>query len=316
MFSKRNQKQSETVEDYAAELKRLYDKAHPGREDKTRREDLLRRFLDGIADREASSQVEFICKSLKDIDQAVEEVINYQQLHKKARGCRIQDENESSDEEDIRYAGRGPGRPKNKRNFEPFGPNNQQQQNTSQTNGTSQGNGNGTSGLPSQSQNVGDIPAVPQYNAHQGNQNQNVGLQNFNLQGPNQNYNMPAQNSYNQGYNRNYSPRPPPTCYRCNELGHTSKNCTAILMLYTGNPAQLNPQMATQLAQMQTQNHGQPVLSMPQSQNQNHPVQSQNTTGQQQSWGTNVQEGNGLQNSVNSTTDNVKPGSNSQGTAQ
>ena len=35
LFTKRSQKPGETVEDFAAELKRLYDKAHPGRDKKT-----------------------------------------------------------------------------------------------------------------------------------------------------------------------------------------------------------------------------------------------------------------------------------------
>ena len=48
MFSRRDQKASETVEEYAAELKRLYDKAHKNRDPVTRKEDLLRRFLDGL----------------------------------------------------------------------------------------------------------------------------------------------------------------------------------------------------------------------------------------------------------------------------
>ena len=45
IFSKRNQKSSETVEEYSSELKRLYDKAHPNRDDETRQDDLLRRFF-------------------------------------------------------------------------------------------------------------------------------------------------------------------------------------------------------------------------------------------------------------------------------
>ena len=44
-FSHRCQKANESVEEYAAELKRLYDKAHANRDEETRREDLLRRFL-------------------------------------------------------------------------------------------------------------------------------------------------------------------------------------------------------------------------------------------------------------------------------
>ena len=49
-FRNRTQKPGESVEEYAAELKRLYDKTHANRDWETRREDLLRRFLDGICD--------------------------------------------------------------------------------------------------------------------------------------------------------------------------------------------------------------------------------------------------------------------------
>lgn len=49
-FSNRQQKPGEKVEDYAADLKRLYDKAHPKRHSKTREKDLLQRFLDSLAD--------------------------------------------------------------------------------------------------------------------------------------------------------------------------------------------------------------------------------------------------------------------------
>ena len=48
--SSRSQKASQTVEVYAAELKRLYDKAHANRDEGTSREDLLRKFLDSLFD--------------------------------------------------------------------------------------------------------------------------------------------------------------------------------------------------------------------------------------------------------------------------
>ena len=59
-FDRRTQKHGESLEAYVAELKRLYNKAYPDREDKTRREDLLRRFLDGVLDRDAAQQVAFM----------------------------------------------------------------------------------------------------------------------------------------------------------------------------------------------------------------------------------------------------------------
>ena len=53
-FSHREQQHQESVQAYSSELKMLYDKAYPNRDRRTRAEDLLRRFLDGISDKEAS----------------------------------------------------------------------------------------------------------------------------------------------------------------------------------------------------------------------------------------------------------------------
>lgn len=82
-FSNRNQQVNESVEEYAAELKRLYDKAHANRDKYTRKEDLLRRFLDGIQDDTAKFQVEYV-KEPVDIDQAVFEVVSYLEARKRA----------------------------------------------------------------------------------------------------------------------------------------------------------------------------------------------------------------------------------------
>ncbi|CAC5371474.1 unnamed protein product [Mytilus coruscus] len=75
-FSHRNQHPHESVEEYAAELKRLYDQAYPARDRQTRREDLLRRFLDGLQDDTARFQVEYN-KEPHDIDEAVAHVVNF-----------------------------------------------------------------------------------------------------------------------------------------------------------------------------------------------------------------------------------------------
>ena len=77
-FSHRCQKANESVEEYAAELKRLYDKAQANRDEETRREDLLRRFLDGLYDEKARFQVEYI-KEPSDIDEAVYQVVDFQE---------------------------------------------------------------------------------------------------------------------------------------------------------------------------------------------------------------------------------------------
>ena len=77
-FSHRSQKSSESVKEYAAELKRLYDKAHANRDEETRREDLLRKFLDGLYDEKAQFQVEYV-KEPRDIDEAVYQVVDFQE---------------------------------------------------------------------------------------------------------------------------------------------------------------------------------------------------------------------------------------------
>ena len=81
-FSKRNQKVSESAEEYAAELKRLYDKAYSQRDSETRQEDLLRRFLDGLYDDKARFQVEYV-KEPKTIDEAVFYVVDFEETRRK-----------------------------------------------------------------------------------------------------------------------------------------------------------------------------------------------------------------------------------------
>ena len=71
------------MEDYAADLKRLYDEGHANRDRSTRREDLLRRFLDRILDEGARFQVEYV-KELKHIDSAVYEVVNFLNTRKRS----------------------------------------------------------------------------------------------------------------------------------------------------------------------------------------------------------------------------------------
>lgn len=86
-FSRRNQKIGETIEAYAAELKRLYDKAHRRRDRKTRDEDLVRRFLDGVTDQEARLQVEFH-KEPRDVEEAVYFLVNWQNMRTDMRADR------------------------------------------------------------------------------------------------------------------------------------------------------------------------------------------------------------------------------------
>ena len=77
-FSQRTQRQGETAEEFAAELKRLYTKAYNFRGENTRQEDLVRRFLDGLRDSDARFEVEYN-KEPVNIDEAVFHVVNFVQ---------------------------------------------------------------------------------------------------------------------------------------------------------------------------------------------------------------------------------------------
>lgn len=56
----------------------MYDKAHPKRNSETREEDLLRRFLDGLADSDAQFHVEYV-KEQENIDEAALQVVNFEE---------------------------------------------------------------------------------------------------------------------------------------------------------------------------------------------------------------------------------------------
>ena len=81
-FSQRVQKPNETVEEYAADLKRLYSKAYQQRDAKTRQEDLVRKFLDGLKDNDARFEIEYN-KEPEDIDQDVYHAVNFIQTRRK-----------------------------------------------------------------------------------------------------------------------------------------------------------------------------------------------------------------------------------------
>ena len=82
-FSQRVQRPNETVEEYAADLKRLYSKAHQSRDARTRQEDLVRRFLDGLRDNDARFEIEYN-KEPEDIDEAVYHAVNFLQTRRRS----------------------------------------------------------------------------------------------------------------------------------------------------------------------------------------------------------------------------------------
>ena len=77
-FSQRNEKPGETAKEFAAELKRIYAKVNEFRDNRTRQEDLVRRFLDGLRDGDACFEVEFN-KEPEDINEAVYQAVSFVQ---------------------------------------------------------------------------------------------------------------------------------------------------------------------------------------------------------------------------------------------
>ena len=64
-FNKRVQRVGESVEEYSAELKRLYDKAYPGKNPEMQRQLLLQQFLNGLRDKQAKFAVEYFKVKVK-----------------------------------------------------------------------------------------------------------------------------------------------------------------------------------------------------------------------------------------------------------
>ena len=81
-FANCRQMTGQSIEDFVATLKKLYTKGFTGRAPRTRQEDLLRRFLDGLLDENARHSVEFV-KNPATIEEAAREVIVYQQSKQK-----------------------------------------------------------------------------------------------------------------------------------------------------------------------------------------------------------------------------------------
>ena len=80
LFSKRTQHFGESVENYASELKRLYDKAYPGKNPEMQRTLLLQQFMSGLGDRQAKCAVEYF-KEPSSIEDAVHNVVMYIETH-------------------------------------------------------------------------------------------------------------------------------------------------------------------------------------------------------------------------------------------
>ena len=201
MFTSRNQQSNESVQDFAAELTMLYDKAHPRRDAKTRCEDLMRRWLDGIKDRKSAKQVEFV-KSPATMEDAIDAYVKLQGLnhgshsHKASRTTNQADfssDDEDEPEVDVRYVKPGKGgstplqgaqghRQAGQNNFNQPQNRNAVNKNDSFQNNPQQGRGH------------------PNQGSQQDPSQQTFGKPNFKQQPFDSNFNQPAYQQ--QGYNR------------------------------------------------------------------------------------------------------------------
>ena len=75
-FNNKKQAKDESIEEYAADVKRLYDWAYPNRDAKTRQEDLVSKFLQGLWDTKARQYIE-LHKDPSTIEEAVQQVAAY-----------------------------------------------------------------------------------------------------------------------------------------------------------------------------------------------------------------------------------------------
>ncbi|KAH3868752.1 hypothetical protein DPMN_031904 [Dreissena polymorpha] len=73
------------MEEYAAVLKLLYYMAHSYRDKRTRNEDLVRKFLNGINNEDLKCKIKFH-KDPKNIDEAVYYAVYYVQIRSSGRG--------------------------------------------------------------------------------------------------------------------------------------------------------------------------------------------------------------------------------------
>ena len=229
MFANRSQHATETVQDFAAELTMLYDKAHPHRDAKTRREDLMRRWLDGVRDKKAAKQVEFV-KTPKTMEEAIDAFIKLQGLNSNSnpnKASKVANFYESDDPgndnqlatQDVRFIKSSGGAAFQSQN-NPQGFNNQKQK---------QG-GNYNSNFQRLQYNRPSQNNSPQDQGQRYNQ-QSFGQQSQQTFGSPRRYNSYQQGNQNVqsygGYNQqNSSPaRRDFTCFKCGGLNHMAKNC-------------------------------------------------------------------------------------------
>ena len=262
-FSKRTQMSDESVETYAAELKRLYDRAHANRDKETRQEDLTRKFFDGLLD-DQSRQVEYF-KDPKTIDESVSLVVDYLETRQRshipsfnsdkrskvrfAKNDNYQNSDEPMDNQQSSRASKSPATRFQKNNKV----DNETNENAHKSNhaqvmspphGTNSSANNGAimgtlekildimvkqANAPPKVQNYGPPPNT--LNTGPPHSGRNFGAtNNTRNMGP---YNGTrnsgsSPNSYNTNSSSGRGPRPNPgpyICYRCGEAGHFIREC-------------------------------------------------------------------------------------------
>jgi hypothetical protein len=78
-FNNKRQGKGEGLEEYTADIKRLYDWAHPNRDAGTRQEDLVAKFLQGLWDSKARQYVE-LHRDPSTIEEATQQVAAYMSI--------------------------------------------------------------------------------------------------------------------------------------------------------------------------------------------------------------------------------------------
>ena len=241
-FDRRDQQPYESYEDYAVELKRLYDKAYSTRPTEIREQDLVKRFMNGVRDGKARRIVDFV-KHPKSIDDAVVEVINYVESAGKRNDesvAKVQFSHVNDSSSDDEQINRLPEAPKPKQTNKPqapatAGPDTESTAQVFET-GILNAMTNALSTLEQQGRFGGNSNNGNRQN-FQNNQYRGQGNQNY--QGnSNRNQGYQGNSNRNQGYqgnqyrgqgNQNYQGNPrqadPRTCFNCQQTGHIANMC-------------------------------------------------------------------------------------------